>query len=109
MAASQQTESECGCSECGCSALLCISWRLQSRLNLSEVAVQANLHGVLPVHKAAFGSLQQSGLQWGNRLKQMFAACHSLNMVGRSAVAGADVERSLFRAVEASFLVGVCL
>ncbi|DBA94899.1 TPA: hypothetical protein ACH3X1_002432 [Trebouxia sp. C0004] len=64
----------------------------------------ANLHGVLPVHEAAFDSLQQSGLRWGNRLKQMFAACHSLNMVSRSAVAGADVERSLFKAVEASFL-----
>ncbi len=72
-------------------------------------ALQANLHGVLPVHKATFGSLQQSGLQWGNRLKQMFAACHSLNMVSRSAVAGADMERSLFKAVEASFLVGICL
>ena len=72
-------------------------------------ALQANLHGVLPVHKGTFGSLQQSGLQWGNRLKQMFAACHSLNMVSRSAVAGADMERSLFKAVEASFLVGICL
>lgn len=73
------------------------------------MALQANLHGVLPVRKATFGSLQQSGLQWGNRLKQMFAACHSLNMVTRSAVAGADMERSLFKAVEASFLVGICL
>lgn len=83
--------------------------QLHSRLSVKLVALQANLHGVLPVHKATFGSLQQGGLQWGNRLKQMFAACHSLNMVTRSAVAGADMERSLFKAVEASFLVGICL
>ena len=84
-------------------------WQLQSRLSVNLAALQANLHGVLPVHKGTFGSLQQGGLQWGNRLKQMFAACHSLNMVTRSAVAGADMERSLFKAVEASFLVGICL
>ena len=67
--------------------------------------LQANLHGVLPVHKAAFGPLQQSALRWSNRLKQMFAVCHSLNMVSKSVAAGTSMERSLFKAVEACFLV----
>ena len=66
---------------------------------------QTKLHGVLPVHKAALGSLQQSAMQWSNRLKQSFAVCHSLNMVNKSVMAGADMERSLFKAVEARFLV----
>lgn len=68
--------------------------------------MQAVLHGVLPVHKATFGALQQSALRWSNRLKQSFAVCHSLNMVSKSVVAGADTERFLFKAVEARFQVG---
>lgn len=71
----------------------------------SPDALQAALHGVLPVSKASFGPLQQSALRWSNRLKQMFAVCHSLNMVSKSAVAGDNVEVKLFKAVEASFLV----
>ena len=67
--------------------------------------LQAHLHGVLPVHKAAFTSLQQNALRWGNRLKQALAVCHSLSMVTKVEVAGADMERSLFKAVEARFLV----
>jgi hypothetical protein len=69
--------------------------------------LQAHLHGVLPVHQAAFTSLQQSGLRWSNRLKQACAVCHSLNMVNKSVVAGVDMERALFKAVEARFLVRV--
>ncbi len=67
--------------------------------------LQAHLHGVLPVHRAAFTSLQQSALRWSNRLKQACAVCHSLNMVSKSVVAGVDMERALFKAVEAHFLV----
>ncbi len=67
--------------------------------------LQAHLHGVLPVHQAAFTSLQQSALRWSNRLKQACAVCHSLNMVSKSVVAGLDMERALFKAVEAHFLV----
>ncbi len=67
--------------------------------------LQAHLHGVLPVHQAAFTSLQQSALRWSNRLKQACAVCHSLNMVSKSVVAGVDMERALFNTVEARFLV----
>ena len=68
-------------------------------------AVQANLHGVLPVKRGTFMSLQRNALHWTNRLKQGFAVCHSLNMVTKTVVAGLDVERALFKAVEARFLV----
>ena len=71
----------------------------------TSVASQADLHTVLPVNEAAFGPPGTTALQWGNRLRQMFAVCHTLNMVSRSVVAGADLERKLFKAVEASFLV----
>ena len=67
--------------------------------------LQAHLHGVLPVHQADLTSLQQSALRWSNRLKQACAVCHSLNMVNKSVVAGVDMERALFMAVEARFLV----
>ena len=71
---------------------------------LSEL-LQADLHGVLPVHKASFAALQQNALRWSNRLKQAFAVCHSLHMVNKHTVAGVDVERMLFKNVEARFLV----
>ena len=67
--------------------------------------MQATLHGVLPVIKAAFGSLQKSALWWSDRLRQSFAVCHSLSMVNKAVVAGSDMDRSLFKAVEARFLV----
>lgn len=67
--------------------------------------LQANLHGVLPVHKASFAALQQNALRWSNRLKQAFAVCHSLHLVNKHTVAGVDVERMLFKTVEARFLV----
>ena len=67
--------------------------------------LQAYLHGVLPVQKACFASLEQNALGWSNRLKQVFATCHSLHMVNKSIVTGVDVEQTLFKAVEARFLV----
>ena len=72
---------------------------------VEHVVVQAHLHGVLPVHDAAFTSLQQNALRWSNLLRQSFAVCHSLNLVSKSVVAGDDMERTLFTAVEARFLV----
>ena len=67
--------------------------------------LQARLHGVVPVQKAAFIPMQQSAVAWSNRLKQAFAVCHTLSSVSKSVVAGADTERFLFKAVEARFLV----
>ena len=60
---------------------------------------------MLPVQQGRFASLQHNALRWSNRLKQAFAVCHSLNMLGKASVAGLDVERILFKAVEARFLV----
>ena len=57
--------------------------------------------------KGTFQSLQQNALRWSNRLKQAFAVCNSLNMVGKAAVAGVDMERTLFKLVEARFLVSL--
>ena len=51
--------------------------------------------------------MQQNALRWSNRLKQACATCNSLNMVSKTAVAGVDVERTLFKLVEARFLVGL--
>ena len=67
--------------------------------------MQAELHGVLPVHKGEFQLLQKSALHWSNRLKQAVAVCNSLNMVTKNTVAGVDMERAMFKAVEAHFLV----
>ena len=74
-------------------------------LTSADLLVQAHLHGVLPVYKACITSLQQNASRWSNRLRQAFAVCHSLNMVTKVAVAGVDMERTLFKAVEARFLV----
>ena len=70
--------------------------------------VQAELHGVVPVQNGEFLAMQKSALRWFNRLKQAVAVCNSLNMVGRHTVVGVDMERTLFKAVEARFLVRPC-
>ena len=67
--------------------------------------LQAGLHGVVPVHNAQFEPLQQSAHRWSNRLKQGVAVCNSLVAINKSTVVGADMERSMFKAVEARFLV----
>ena len=67
--------------------------------------LQAELHGVKPVHDGQFEPLQQSALRWSNRLKQGVAVCNSLVVINKSTVVGADMERSMFKAVEARFLV----
>ena len=67
--------------------------------------MQAELHGILPVRNTCFEPLQQSAVHWSNTLKQAAAVCNSLTMVNKRTVAGFDVERELFKAVEARFLV----
>ena len=67
--------------------------------------MQAELHGVLPVHNGGFEPLQKSALRWSNRLKQAVAICNSLNMVNKHTVVGVDMECTMFKAVEARFLV----
>ena len=67
--------------------------------------MQTGLHGVLPVQNAQFEALQQSAHRWSNRLKQGVAVCNSLVAINKTTVVGADMERSMFKAVEARFLV----
>lgn len=66
--------------------------------------VQAELHGVLPVHGGEFQLIQKAALRWPNRLKQAVAVCNSLSMVDKHTVVGVDMERTMFKAVEARFL-----
>jgi len=68
--------------------------------------LQAALHGVLPAHKGHFETLQQSAMRWSNRLRQAMAVCNGLALINISVV-GIDMEKSMFKAVEARFLVGV--
>ena len=44
-------------------------------------------------------------MHWSNTLKQAAAVCHSLTMVNKATVAGVELDRSLFKAVEGHFLV----
>lgn len=60
---------------------------------------------MLPVKKSCFQPLQQTAVSWSNTLKQAAAVCNSLIMVNKRTVAGVDVERSLYKAVEARFVV----
>ena len=69
--------------------------------------LQAELNGVLPVKHGCFQPLQHSAIQWSHTLKQAAAVCHSLSMVNKSTVAGADLERSMFKMVEGAFLVSL--
>lgn len=69
--------------------------------------LQAELHGILPVNYGCFGSLQHSAVHWSDTLKQAAAVCHNLSMVNKSTVAGADLDRTLFKTVEAHFLVSL--
>ena len=74
-------------------------------MTLYRLPLQAHLHGILPVNNGVFGPLQQCALRWSNRLKQLCAVCNGLNMINKHVVAGVDLERALFEAVEARFLV----
>lgn len=67
--------------------------------------MQAELQGVLPVQQGMFQGMQQTALRWPNRLKQAAAVCNGLTMVGKHTVVGLDMERTMFKAVEARFLV----
>ena len=86
-----------------CHAFLCMS-----HVTLHEslpLIVQVELHGILPVNDGQFEGLQQSGVRWSNRLRQAAAVCHSLTMVNKTLLAGEPMERSMFKLVEAQFLV----
>ena len=63
----------------------------------------------MPIVNGRFEALQQSAVRWKNRLKQAAAVCNGLTMISKTHVVGDDMDRKMFRIVEAHFLVGVCL
>ena len=48
--------------------------------------------------------LQQHALLWSNRLRQALAVCNGLALINK-VVVGLDMERNMFKAVEARFVV----
>ena len=79
----------------------------QTDLHVVELFIQADLHGVVQVKQQAFEALQQRSAQWSNRLIQAAAVCNGLTMVNKTTVVGDEMERSLFKSVEARFLVSI--
>lgn len=64
---------------------------------------------MVPASNGRFEALQQNAVQWHNRLKQAAAVCNGLTMISKTLVVGDDMERKLFKGVEARFLVGQAL
>ena len=73
--------------------------------DLLLLLMQAELHGIMPASDGQFEGLQQNALRWSIRLRQGAAVCHSLTMVNKTLLAGEPMERSMFKLVEAHFLV----
>ena len=80
-------------------------WLLYSQLLLLTLQ-QAEFHGVVPVSNGHFGPLQKQPFPWSARLKQAVAVCHGLTLITKLLVVGEDMERRLFKSVEARFVVG---
>lgn len=78
----------------------CCSYDTQSACML-----QAELHGIVPVAEGQFQTLHQASVNWSNRLKQALASCHGLTLINRTSTVGDEVERSLFKSVEARYRV----
>ena len=72
---------------------------------MSVSLLQAALHGILPVQNHRFGHMLTSSAQWSSKLRQAVAVCNGLTFINRTTVVGLDMERKLFKAVEAHFLV----
>lgn len=60
---------------------------------------------MLPVRKAQFGTLQKFGMGWTRNLKFAGAVCNGLVMKSKTAVIGDVLEKQLFHAVEAQYVV----
>ena len=60
---------------------------------------------MMPANAGRFEGLQQTALRWSNRLRQAAAVCHGLMLVNKTLLVGDDLERDLFRLVEARFVV----
>ncbi len=67
--------------------------------------LQEGFFGMLPVSKANFGTMQKFGMGWSRNLKYAGATCNGLVMKGKNSVIGDALEKQLFRAVEAQYVV----
>ena len=67
--------------------------------------MQEGYFGVLPVGKGQIGTLQKFGMGWSRNLKFVGAACNGLVMKGKNFVIGDALEKQLFQAVEAQYVV----
>ena len=59
---------------------------------------------MLPVRDGGFEAIQQNAMRWSNRLRYALAVCNGLTYINKTVV-GVDVEKAMFKAVEARFLV----
>ena len=71
----------------------------------SDVLLQPELHGILPVEHGEFQDLQKEASAWPKMLKKAVAMCNGLTLVKKNEVVGDLSERVAFKAVEARFLV----
>ncbi len=72
---------------------------------VSMLMLQEGFFGMLPVSKAKFGTLQKFGMGWSRNLKYAGATCNGLVLKGKNSVIGDALEKQLFRAVEAQYVV----
>ena len=66
---------------------------------------QAELVGMIPVHRGQFQLLQPKAWSWSKRLKQCVAVCNGIVVVKNTLLGGSSLENSMFTAVGARFLV----
>ena len=69
------------------------------------VLLQANLHGMVEVHRGNFKPLQSNAAYWSSHLKQAVAVCNGLTWVSKTMIVGDDLDRKLFKMIEAHFAV----
>lgn len=74
-------------------------------LRSSVWCLQEGFYGMLPVTRLAVGPLQKFGIHWSRNLRFAAAVCNGLVMKGKTGCIGDALEKSLFQAVEAQFVV----
>ena len=60
---------------------------------------------MLPISRGKIGTLHKFGMGWSRNLKFVGAACNGLVMKGKNSVIGDALEKQLFHAVEAQYVV----
>ena len=60
---------------------------------------------MLPISRGKIGTLHKFGMGWSRNLKFVGAACNGLVMKGKNNVIGDALEKQLFHAVEAQYVV----